>query len=351
MHSITLTAGERTTLLDYLRRHPDAQLRLRAHILLLLADGYPWALISAVLYCSSRTIARWKGRFAEGGVPALLGLPPGPPPRLRDSWRARVVTWVTEQTPRAFGFFRSRWSCELVVLLLWQRHDLGVSRETVRRLLHQAGVVWRRPRPVLRRRDERHAAIYQELRQLLLHLPKDETVVVTDEVDVQLNPKIGCMWMFRGQQAQVVTPGDNAKRYLAGSWHWRTGKLFPTWGDQRDGALFVRHLHALRRALRRYRVIHVICDNAKFHHDCWAVWEFCYRYGARVQLHFLPKYAPRLNLVERVWWILHEQITRNHQCRTIEELVDLVMAWLGERQQFQLSDKVYELPPEQQQAA
>jgi putative transposase len=262
-----------------------------------------------------------------------------------------IVGWVTQRTPRAFGFLRSRWSCELVALLLWRQHRLDVSRETVRRLLHQADVVWRRPRPVLERRDPRREAIYQELRQLLLHLPDDETVVFQDEVDVQLNPKIGCMWMFRGQQSPVVTPGDNAKRYLAGSWHWRTGKLFTTQGDKRDGALFVRHLHDLRRKLRRYRVIHVICDNAKFYHDCWPVWEFVYRYSERVPLHFLPKYAPDLNLIERVWWVLHEPITRNHQCRTIEELVDLVLAWLVDRHAFPLSDHVYDLPQDEKQAA
>ena len=344
MHCITLTSDERTTLLDYLRHHPNPQLRLRAHLLLLLADGYTWTLIGAVLYCSSRTIARWKTRFEQGRVPALLGLPPGPPPRLAQSWLAQVVAWVTEHTPRAFGFFRSRWSCERVVLLLWRQHRLEVSRESVRRLLHQAGVVWRRPRPVLQRWDPRRDEIYQQLRQLLLKLPEDETVVFEDEVDVQLNPKIGCMWMLRGWQAEVITPGDNAKRYLAGSWHWRSGKLFGTWGDKRDGALFVQHLHELRRRLRRYRVIHVFCDNAKFHHDCWTVWEFCYRYGDRVQLHFLPKYAPDLNLVERVWWILHEQITRNHQCRSMEELVELVVAWLVDRKKFPLSDEVYDLP-------
>ena len=33
------------------------------------------------------------------------------------------------------------------------------------------------------------------------------------------------MWMPRGKQAKVGTPGDNHKRYLAGSMDWRTGKL------------------------------------------------------------------------------------------------------------------------------
>ncbi len=339
--SIQLTAAERNTLLDCYRADPDPQLRLRAHIVLLLAAGLTWATITTVLFCSSRTIARWKRRFAHGRVEGLLGRPRGAAARLGPRWLALVVGWVTEQTPRAFGFLRSRWCCEVVALLLWRRHRLDVSRETIRRHLHQADIVWRRPRPVVRRADPDREQVLAGLRRLLRDLPDDETAVFEDEVDVNLNPKIGCMWMRRGQQAAVVTPGDNAKRYLAGSLHWRTGTLLTTAGDKRNGALFVAHLHELRRRLRRYKKIHVICDNAKFHWDCWAVWEFCSRYGDRVVLHFLPKYAPELNPIERVWWRLHEAITRNHQCKTLEELVDLVLAWLTSRKYFKVQDEAY----------
>jgi putative transposase len=342
--SIALTAAERNTLLDHLRRAPQPDLRLRAHILLLLADGHTWATVGAVLYCSSRTIARWKRRFDQGRVPALLGRAGGAPRRLAGQWVSLMVGWVTQQTPRAFGFLRSRWCCEAVALLLGRLHQVQVSRETVRRWLHRENLVWRRPRPVLKRQDPQRPAIVQQLRDLVQNLPADETVVWEDEVDLNLNPKVGCMWMRKGQQAEVVTPGDNAKCYLAGSWHWRTGRLFTTRGDKRDAALFVRHLHELRRRLRRYKKIHVICDNAKFHYDCWAVWEFVAQYGDRVVLHFLPKYAPDCNPVERVWWILHERITRNHQCPTLEELVALVLAWLGERESFALDDSVYTAP-------
>ena len=55
----------------------------------------------------------------------------------------------------------------------------------------------------------------------------------------------------------------------------------------------------------------------------------------------MPKYAPELNPIERVWWRLHEAITRNHPCQDIEELVDLVMEWLGERKCFKVQDAVY----------
>ena len=66
------------------------------------------------------------------------------------------------------------------------------------------------------------------LRALLKRLPADETAVFMDEVDVNLNPKVGCQWMRRGAQAAVETPGTNEKRYLAGSINWRTGALVVT---------------------------------------------------------------------------------------------------------------------------
>jgi putative transposase len=348
--TISLSPQDRKTLLRHVRASSDPHLRQRAHILLLLDDGHTWALITAVLFCSSRTVARWKHRFEHGGVGALLGRPSSTP-LFAGRWLSVVVSWVLTQTPRAFGFLRSRWNCALLALLLESEHAITVSRETVRRWLHSEGVVWRRPRPVLKRQDPRRAEILQGLRQLLRELPDDETVVFQDEVDLNLNPKIGCMWMLQGRQAEVETPGDNEKRYLAGSLHWRTGKLLATLGPKRDGALFSHHLDDLRRRLRRYKKIHLILDNAKFHYDSRVLWEFLGEHGDRFVFHFLPKYAPELNPIERIWWVLHEQVTRNHQCHSIDELIDLVFAWLGERSAFRVEDEAYREPEPSAQAA
>ena len=41
---------------------------------------------------------------------------------------------------------------------------------------------------------------------------------------------------------------------------------------------------------------------------------------------------------------LHEEITRCHRCQSMEELVDLVLAWLQKRTSFVVEDKVYALP-------
>jgi putative transposase len=342
-HSINLTAEHRKTLLAWYRGQHPAALRLRAHIILLLADGLTWATACAVLYCSSRTVALWKARFQEHGPDGLLDRPRGTPRRFGSLWPALVVAWLKGFTPRAFGFLRSRWCCETLALLLWQLHRVDVSRETVRRWLHREDLVWRRPRPVLRREDPQRQARLDKIRALLRHLPDDETAVFEDEVDLELNPAIGCMWMGRGQQAEVVTPGDNDKCYLAGSLHWRTGLLITTVGPKRDAGLFVRHLEDLLGRLRRYKKVHVICDNAKFH-TAWLVQEFYARNRDRLEFHPLPRYAPECNPIERVWWRLHEAITRNHTCQDLAELVDLALAWITDKRTFRVKDSVYDRP-------
>jgi hypothetical protein len=55
--SIHLTPAERQRLLGYYRRSADTEIRLRAHILLLLDAGHPWATIGAVLFCSANALA------------------------------------------------------------------------------------------------------------------------------------------------------------------------------------------------------------------------------------------------------------------------------------------------------
>jgi transposase len=342
--SIQLQERERKVLLQCLRRGTDPQQRLRAHILLLLADQWTWGTIAAVLFTSTSTINRWRQRFLADGLDAIVNPPPHRS-RWSQWWVALVIRWVTMQTPRDFGFVRSRWTCATVVVLLREDHGVRVSRETVRRWLHRADLVWRRPRPVLGPRDPHRARKLRQIRALLRHLPAQETAVFQDEVDINTNPKIGAMWMRRGEQAEVVTPGTNTKRYLAGSLHWRTGELILSGpGARRNADLFLAHLDELRRRFRRYRVIHVIGDNAAFHHPrrCRKVREYLARWGHRIHLHFLPTYAPETNPIERVWWHLHEEITRNHRCQDIDELVDLIVEWLSVGSHFEIETSLYD---------
>src|SRR3954452_24835196 len=49
--------------------------------------------------------------------------------------------------------------------------------------------------------------------------------------------------------------------------------------------------------------------------------------AGRVKVHDLPKYTPDTKPIERVWWRLHEAVTRDHRCHTMEDLLDLTFDW------------------------
>ena len=329
--SIRLSAEQRKTLLQVYR---SARVARRAFVLLMLAEGWSYRRIGESALASPTLIRAVKRDFAAGGLDRLLGTEE--PPCSVAYWLIVVVRWLLQHTPRDFGFFRTRWSCGLLALLLWEREGVRLSTETVRRGLHRMEFVWRRPRPVVGPRDPDYDAKLRKIRRLLASLPADETVVFQDEVDVHLNPKIGSQWMVRGQQAEVITPGNNEKRHLAGSLHWRTGTLLlSSPGTQRNAQLFLAHLDDLRFRLRSFQKIHVICDNARFH-DCHAVRAYLAKWGHRIELHYLPKYAPETNPIERVWWHLHETITRNHRCQSLEELLAQVSGWVAAQRTFYL---------------
>jgi transposase len=324
--SIRLSEENRKRLLQLVRRGSDQRQARRAHVLLLLDKEWSVRRIMEALFASADLIAAVRRGFQQGGISGALEADETRPACV-PYWLPILQRWLLTRTPRDFGYFRSRWSCEVLTEMLKERQQIRLSRETVRRALRDLGFVWRRPRPVVGPKDPEHRRKMQRLRRLLRSLPADEVAVYQDEVQIDLNPKIGSCWMLRGQQAEVVTPGDNVQRHLAASLVVGTGRLIVSAaGVRRNTQLFLGHLEDLCRRLRAWKTIHVICDNAGFHKSRQVRQWLAARQG-RVVLHYLPTRAPEENRIERIFWRLHETVTRNHRCQSIDELLQEVYDW------------------------
>ncbi len=144
-------------------------------------------------------------------------------------------------------------------------------------------------------------------------------VFYEDEVDIDLNPKLGADWMFRAQQKRVVTPGQNVKHYLAGALHSGTGRVLYVSGIKKNSSLFIAMLEKLRHHYRRAETITLILDNYIIHKSKQT--EQWLKKNPKFRLLFQPVYSPWVNHIERLWHKLHETITRNHQCRGMANLL------------------------------
>jgi DDE superfamily endonuclease len=158
-------------------------------------------------------------------------------------------------------------------------------------------------------RVERLARIRFRCEQRQCH----EAMVFADELDIHLLPKVGCAWMPKGTQLEVMTPGQNQKYYLAGALDMTTGTMHYCLGPRKTNVLFRDLLTQLeaRYPAAQYTQLSVVVDNYRIH-KAKAVEQWLAAHP-RVTLLFLPTYCPRASPIECAFGDVHDCCTRNHQ--------------------------------------
>src|SRR5262245_10117057 len=215
---------------------------LAFHILLLCANGRTPTEIAAFLLCSRSSVYRIVRAYRTGS----LGIHIDPDGQLSVAvWTTVLMPWLTrslgallQAAPYAYGWCRTRWSCATLAATLQAKHGIEGSAETVRRWLHEFGWVWKRAKLVAKDDDPHRIERLARMRFHHDHLQAQEVMVLADELDIYLLPKIGAAWMLQGTQAEVMTPGTNEKHYRAGPLHLTTGKVLYCLGARKKNELF-----------------------------------------------------------------------------------------------------------------
>jgi transposase len=307
---------------------------LRTHYLIVigLLNGHSVRHMASVLRVHRSTIYRVAARFRDQGELGLFDRREDNGCLKLDEAYLDALYWAVLRQPHYYGWRRATWTRELLVKTMMRQTGVRVHVGTMSRALRRLGARRGRPRPVVRCPWAAAAKTRRlnTIRRLLDTLPANEVALYGDEVDIHLNPKIGWDWMLPGLQKQVVTPGQNEKRYLAGALDARTGMLYWVEGKKKNSDLFVALLAKLIDRYPESHAIHLIVDNYRIHTSKLAACALR-QWGGRVVLHFLPPYCPNDNRIEPRWRDLHAKVTRNHQCPTMVTLMRAVRYELHRR--------------------
>jgi transposase len=284
--------------------------------------------------CAKSHVYRIAGRFIALGLTGLAD-------QREDNGERKVtgvyeveLLWLVDRTPQEFGYRRPTWTQELLVIVLSERLGIVISVSTMSRVLRKLGIGLKRPKPIVKCpwKKSRRTRRLRVIERLVANLPADEVVVYVDEVDIHLNPKIGVDWTRRGRQKEVLTPGCNEKQYLAGAWNPKTRRLTYVEGERKNSLLFLNLLHKLAtETYSKAKRIHIILDNYGIHDSLQVRLALKSAAAKRLRLHFLPPYCPDHNRIERIWKDLHDNVTRNHRCATMAELMSDVRLYLATR--------------------
>jgi transposase len=318
---VDIPMAEQVRMMAELRRARYGYL-LAVHLLLLCAAGRTPSEIAAVLFCSRSSVYRVVKAYRAGALTFDV-------PTTTEAGRVGVLTPTLQRSllallgtvPWACGWCRTRWSCATLALELRVRRGVRVSAETVRRGLHELGWVWKRAKLVAKDDDPQRVAKLARIRYIWEHLPARAGLFFADELDISLLPKVGYQWMPKGAQLEVLTPGTNEKRYLAGALEMRSGRIVHRVWWRKTHGLFLDLLATLDRTypLPHFTRLYVVIDNYKIH-KARAVERWLAAHP-RFELLFLPTYCPQANPIERAFGDVHDKCTRNHQRKRLWTLV------------------------------
>jgi transposase len=254
------------------------------------------------------TIYRWLRAVRRGGEKALRARKhPGPQGKLTPAQKLKVRQWINGKDPRQYGFDFGLWTRQIVAALIAQRFGVKLGVTAVGRLLAELDITPQKP---LRRAYERDpVAIARWKRQTFPKLRarakhRGAKIFFLDEAGVRSDQVLGRTWGLRGQTPEVLTSGKRQSVSAISAVNALGEFWFEIYTERLNATNFIELLSHFMR--RRKSPVFLVLDGHPAH-IAKRVARYVQSLKGRLELHFLPGYAPELNPDEFVWNHLKRQ--------------------------------------------
>ena len=261
----------------------------------------PSQVVKSFGFCRT-TIYKWLGAMHRGGEKLLrLRIGTGRPRKLSLRGQQQVRRWICGKDPRQYGFVFGLWTRKIVAEMVAERFDVSLGLTSVGRLLAQLEIT---PQQPLRRAYERDPQAierwktveYPRLRKRAKRLGAQ--IFFLDEVGVRSDDPLGRTWGAKGETPVVATSGQRQAVNAISAVNARGAFWYSVYSGRLNAGRFVEFLRAFMRNRRGPIFLVVDCHPS---HKANLVKKYVQRLKGRLELHFLPPYAPDLNPDEFVW--------------------------------------------------
>jgi transposase len=151
---------------------PSADVFRNCLIILMSDSSDTIPVIARHLGCGTDTIIRVRRLYRTGGVKALYPIkPPGRPCRATPEF-LRQMSKAVQTNPLKLGYGFSTWSAVRLAEHLAKVTGVRFSDDQIRRLLHQHGFSFHRPKHTLK--GKRDKAAYEKAKKQLIRLKKKQ---------------------------------------------------------------------------------------------------------------------------------------------------------------------------------
>jgi transposase len=318
-----LDDDQRRILNQWARSHTvSLRWRMRAQIILAASKGKTDQDIAIELGTTRHRVARWRSRFAQGGIEALKkDLPRGGRPPTVTPDKAREIVQMTTQTIPANA---THWSTRSMAA------HAGVSDTTVLRVWHAHGLKPHRVESFKLSNDPQFAEKLEDIVGLYLSPPEHAIVLCCDE-------KSQIQALDRTQPGLPMKPGRRAsmthdyKRHgtttLFAALNAHDGSVIADCKPQHRHEEWLAFLRQIDRETPKDKQLHLICDNYATHkHPKVNAW---LKKHPRFHVHFTPTSGSWLNMVERFFRSITVDRLRRGVFRSVAELTQAIEQYIA----------------------
>ena len=301
-----------------------ARVTRRANAVVLLDGGWSAQEVADALLMDDDTIRDWHKLFEQRGIEGLTSFDVGGSTSFlsaaqEDAVKAFVATTLPRSTREIGAFIERKFG------LVYE------SRSGLIALLHRLGLEYHKPQVIARKLDEeKQKAFIAGYDKLLNSLGNDEAVLFADAVHpTHAARPVGC-WAPKADKLAIAQTSGRQRINIHGAINLETGHTRMIEAETVDAASTIRLLEAIETLYPLLALIHVFLDNARYHH-AKLVQEWLARPGCRIKLHFIPSYCPHLNPIERLWGVMHRNVTHNKCYATCAEFAGATLGFLREK--------------------
>lgn len=277
---------------DLVKNSTKARLRQRAHAIILSSKRLSIDEIALICGVVRNTVSSWIDNWEQLGFDGLQDKDrPGGPSKLNESEK-KLLLDLARETPRSVT--------NMITALLDKTGKL-LSESTIKRLLKNAGLKWKRIRKTTKNKPkvedlEKAGNEIDELKEQ--HKNGAIELWFFDEVGFDLEPKVPYAWQPKGETIEIPCSKSSRLNVLG----------FLTPDNQFESFVFecsvdtdivIATFDAFAKNLTKKRV--VIIDNAPTHTSKKFLAK-CQEWDKKgLFIKYLPTYSPELNIIEILW--------------------------------------------------
>lgn len=267
-----------------------------------MEDGErPSAVMDSLGLCRT-SIYPWLRKARAQGLESLVEkIAAGPEPKLEEKQRQQVKRWILGKDPRQHGFDFGLWTRRIVQTMISEKMGIELCLTSVGKLLASLEITPQKP---LRRAYERDPVAVERWRseeypKLKKRAKKHGAMIFfLDEAGFQSDPPLGRTYGLKGHTPIVESSGQRQSINVISAVNAAGAFWAATYTGKLDAESFVSFLKDFLKG-RRTKVFLVVDGHPA--HKAKVVKDYVASTQGRLELHFLPPYAPDLNPDEYVW--------------------------------------------------